>query len=62
MKALAMLGKALAKSAVIILSDRLRAGTPRITIRPIRRWPMDERRLWVQEIKLAIQDGQLFGH
>ena len=62
MNVLAMLGKALAKSAVIILSDRLLAGTPPNTIRSMRCWTMEERRLWVQEVKSAIQDVQLSGH
>lgn len=62
MNNLAILGKAPAKSTMIILSDRFLARHPQTSISSTQGWTMDEKRLWVQEVKLAIQDVQDFGH
>ena len=62
MNNLAILGKAPAKSTIIILSDRDLARYPDSRTSSAQDWTMDEKRMWVQEVKLAIQDMQLFGH
>ena len=62
MDSLAILGKSPAKSTIIILSDRGQARHPHSTYSSTPRWTMDEKRLWVQEVRLAMQDVQLFGH
>ncbi|KAM0799971.1 hypothetical protein BDR22DRAFT_272788 [Usnea florida] len=59
---LAILGKAAAESTIITLSDRYLAQYPHHTIWSTPRWTMDEKRLWVQEVRLAIQDVQVLGH
>ena len=59
---LAILGKAAAESTIITLSDRYLAQYPQHTTPSTPRWTMDEKRLWVQEVRLAIQDVQVHSH
>ena len=59
---LTILGKAAAESTIITLSDRYLAQYPQHTTSSTPRWTMDEKRLWVQEVRLEIRDVQLTGH
>ncbi|KAF6221860.1 hypothetical protein HO133_001828 [Letharia lupina] len=64
---LAILGKTPAKSTMIVVSDRhlsrmsdanlAGASTAWISCR----WTVEEKKMWVEEVKLAIQDTQFFG-
>lgn len=64
---LTILGKMQAKSTMIMVSDRFLSGKLEFypAIAPAfwntHRWTMKEKRLWVEEVKFAIQNMQLFG-
>ena len=62
LNSLAILGRAPAKSTIIILSDRDLARYEQHTTSSTPRFAMDEKRLWVQEVRLAMQDVQVVGH
>lgn len=64
---LAILGKTPAKSTMIVVSDRhlsrmsdANLGGASTAWIPYR-WTVEEKRMWVEEVKLAIQDTQFFG-
>ena len=63
---IAILGKARVKSTTMVVSDRFLSKTPgdRLMWAPAtwitQRWTMEEKRFWVEEVMLAMQDSQFF--